>query len=43
MANDNKKISVFLGHPAHFHLYKYVVDGLIKKQYNVSYLIKKLH
>ena len=34
MANDNKKISVFLGHPAHFHLYKYVVDGLIKKQYN---------
>ena len=41
MANDNKKISVFLGHPAHFHLYKYVVDGLIKKQYNVSYLIKR--
>ena len=41
MGKNNKKIAVFLGHPAHFHLYKHVVNALIKNSYNVTYLIKR--
>ena len=41
MGSNNKKIAVFLGHPAHFHLYKHVVNALIKNGYDVTYLIKR--
>jgi predicted glycosyltransferase len=41
MGSNNKKIAVFLGHPAHFHLYKHVVNTLIKNGYDVTYLIKR--
>ncbi len=41
MGKKNKKIVVFLGHPAHFHLYKHVVNALNNNSYNVTYLIKR--
>lgn len=41
MGKINRKIAVFLGHPAHFHLYKHVVNSLNKKGYYVTYLIKR--
>ena len=41
MDKNNKTIAIFLGHPAHFHLYKHVVNALIKNAYNVTYLIKR--
>lgn len=41
MAKKNNKIAVFLGHPAHFHLYKNVVDDLYKRDIEVVYLIKR--
>ena len=41
MGNNNKKIAIFLGHPAHFHLYKHVVNALVKNDYDVTYLIKR--
>lgn len=34
-------IAVFLGHPAHFHLFKNVIDNLINKKLNVFIVIKK--
>ncbi len=30
----------FLGHPAHFHLFKNIIDALQKKQHNIKILIK---
>ena len=41
MGKKNKKIAVFLGHPAHFHLYKHAVDSLNNKGFQVTYLIKR--
>lgn len=37
----NKRIAVFLGHPAHFHLYKNAVNNLLAEGYEVIYLIKR--
>lgn len=37
----NKLIAVFLGHPAHFHLYKNAVNCLLAEGYEVIYLIKR--
>ena len=36
-----KKIAVFLGHPAHFHLFKNTVSALSKDGYDVLFLIKR--
>ena len=41
MAKKNNRIAVFLGHPAHFHLYKNMVSCLSSKNYDVVYLIKR--
>ena len=35
------KIVVYLGHPAHFHLYKNVIKNLKKDGHEVEVLIKK--
>ncbi len=35
------KIIVYLGHPAHYHLYKNVISNLQSKGYHVDILIKK--
>ena len=35
------KIAVFLGHPAHFHLYKNAVSDLIQGGHEIIYLIKR--
>ena len=37
----NKRVAVFLGHPAHFHLYKNTVNSLLLEGYEVVYLIKR--
>lgn len=37
----NNRIAIFLGHPAHFHLFKNSVAQLIKDGYDVTYLIKR--
>ena len=34
-------IAFFLGHPAHFHLFKYVAKDLQNKNHNVFFVIKK--
>ena len=39
--NKAKRINVYLGHPAHFHLYKNVIRNLQKDGYEVDVLIKK--
>lgn len=36
-----KRIDFFLGHPAHFHLFKNVVEDLRKRGFQVRYLIKR--
>ena len=36
-----KRILIYLGHPAHFHLYKNVIKNLKKDGYEVEVLIKK--
>ena len=36
-----KKIAIFLGHPAHFHLFKNVALELSKKGYAITFLIKR--
>ncbi len=34
-------IGIFLGHPAHFHMLKYMADNLKRDGYNVFFVIKK--
>lgn len=41
MANAAKRINIYLGHPAHFHLYKNVIKNLKADGYEVDVLIKK--
>lgn len=41
MNNTQKRINVYLGHPAHFHLYKNVIKNLKTDGYEVDVLIKK--
>ena len=41
MNNTHKRINVYLGHPAHFHLYKNVIKNLKNDGYEVDVLIKK--
>ena len=41
MSNTHKRINVYLGHPAHFHLYKNVIKNLKTDGYEVDVLIKK--
>ena len=36
-----KRIDFFLGHPAHFHLFKNTVEDLMDRGYTVRYLIKR--
>ena len=36
-----KRIDFFLGHPAHFHLFKNTAKDLLEKGYQVRYLIKR--
>ena len=36
-----KKIVIFLGHPAHFHLFKFVAQKLREKDFNVEFLVKR--
>ena len=37
----NNRIAIFLGHPAHFHLFKNPANALISKGYEVMFLIKR--
>ncbi len=37
----SKRIDFFLGHPAHFHLFKNTAEDLRKEGYHVRYLIKR--
>lgn len=41
MSNKHKRINVYLGHPAHFHLYKNAIKNLKNDGYEVDVLIKK--
>lgn len=41
MNNTEKRINIYLGHPAHFHLYKNVIKNLKSDGYEVDVLIKK--
>lgn len=41
MNNTQKRINIYLGHPAHFHLYKNVIKNLKADGYEVDVLIKK--
>jgi predicted glycosyltransferase len=36
-----KNIAIFLGHPAHFHLFKNVAKNLIQTGFHVSFVMKK--
>lgn len=36
-----KKIGIFLGHPAHFHLFRYISKNLIKDGNEVTFLVKR--
>jgi len=38
---ENKRIAIFLGHPAHFHLFKNTVKYLQQDGYNVDFLVKR--
>ena len=41
MNKENKRISFFLGHPAHFHLFKNVANNLLKNGFEVTFLVKR--
>lgn len=41
MKLKNKNIAIFLGHPAHYHLYKNATKRLLEYGYVVTYLIKR--
>lgn len=41
MKTENKKIAIFLGHPAHFHMFKNVYTNLIKGGYDPTFLVKR--
>lgn len=41
MKRENKRIAIFLGHPAHFHLFKNAANNLQAKGYEVMFLIKR--
>lgn len=38
---NNRRIAFFLGHPAHYHLFKYVMEELEKAGYEVDLLVKR--
>lgn len=38
---ESNTIVIFLGHPAHFHLFKIVGDNLISKGFEIVFLIKR--
>ena len=38
---ENKKIAIFLGHPAHFHLFKNAAKNLISEGYDVTFAVKR--
>jgi hypothetical protein len=38
---ENKRIAIFLGHPAHFHLFRNVIKNLKLSGHNVFFVIKK--
>lgn len=38
---ENKRIAIFLGHPAHFHLFKNTVKYLQQDGYHVDFLVKR--
>jgi hypothetical protein len=41
MKKDTNRIAFFVGHPAHFHLFKNVANNLIEKGYKVDFLVKR--
>lgn len=41
MNKDNKRIAFFLGHPAHFHLFKNTATNLLKNGYEVKFFVKR--
>lgn len=38
---NNNRIAVFLGHPAHYHMFKHVTEALEKKGFEVDFLVKR--
>jgi hypothetical protein len=41
MIKNKKRLAIFLGHPAHFHLFKNVVKNLEDKGYEIDFLVKR--
>lgn len=41
MKTNNRHIAIFLGHPAHYHLFKNVTQNLLQDGYQVTYLVKR--
>ena len=39
--NKHKRIAIFLGHPAHFHMFKHVTTALEARGIKVDYLVKR--
>ena len=37
----NNRIAVFLGHPAHYHMFKYVTENLEQKGFEIDFLVKR--
>lgn len=38
---NNKRIAIFLGHPAHYHMFKHVTAALEQKGFEVDFLVKR--
>jgi hypothetical protein len=38
---NNKRIAIYLGHPAHFHLFKNAAKNLIDKGYDITFTVKR--
>jgi len=41
MKKRNNRIAIFVGHPAHFHLFKNVANRLIEKGFQIDFLVKR--
>ena len=39
--NKSKRIAIFLGHPAHYHMFKHVTAELEARGIEVDYLVKR--
>ena len=38
---ENNRIAIYLGHPAHFHLFKFSANYLIEKGYDITFMVKR--